>query len=240
VVAGIAPLAMAGSAATSAALLWVLLGERVAGAVRRAARSMPATALQRRPAELLRAFHRARRRKAFAPQLEGALRMTAGSLRVGLSLRQAFIAVGEELDDPARTEFLRVVGRTNLGVSMLDALDEMAERMPSSELSMTVRAIRVQSQTGGDLADLLETIADTIKARRTLARKVAALTAEGRISAYVILALPVGVGIFLGITQPRMGHSLMYTFVGHMTLAAVVALETIAALIIARMLKVEL
>ena len=236
----IAPVAMAGGAATSAALLWVVVGERMLAAARDAASRVRGVAKRPDVAATIEKTRRARLRKAFTPQLEGALRMIAGSLRVGLSLRQSLIAVAEELDDPARTEFLRVVGRTNLGVGILDALDEMAERMPSAEMAMTVRAIRVQSQTGGDLADVLVTIADTIKARRTLARKVAALTAEGRISAVVILALPIGVGVFLGFTQPRMGHALLFTAIGHGTLLTVAVLEGMAAFIIAKMLKVEL
>ncbi|HEY0382357.1 MAG TPA: type II secretion system F family protein [Candidatus Elarobacter sp.] len=181
-----------------------------------------------------------KRNKAFMPQLESALRMISGSLRVGLGLRQSLVIVTEDLGEPAKSEFMRVVARTNLGIGILDALDELAVRMPSSELSMTVRAIRVQAQTGGDLADLLETVADTIKARRTLQRKVQALTAEGRVSAYVILALPIGVGIFLGLTQRRMGHALLFTTIGHASIATVVALEIIATFIIMKMLKVEL
>jgi tight adherence protein B len=234
------PLAIAGAAATSAALLWMMLGERVSAGLSAARAEVRSGSAGSVPKLWWEGYRRAQRRKRFMPQLEGALRMTAGSLRVGLSLRQAFVAVAEELDDPARTEFMRVVGRTNLGLTMNEALDELVERMPSAELSMTVRAIRVQSQTGGDLAELLLTVADTIKARRTLARKVAALTAEGRISAVVILALPIGVGIFLGISQPRMGHALLATFVGHATLCAVVALEAVASFVIMKMLKVEL
>ena len=235
-------LGIAGAGAASVALLWVA----VAGSAGNALRRLRSRFTQRekpqgtRGGGLLRALADRKRNKVFMPQLESALRMIAGSLRVGLGLRQALVVVAEELADPAKTEFARVVGRTNLGVSILDALDEFAERIPSSELSMTVRAIRVQSQTGGDLADLLETIADTIKARRTLARKVDALTAEGRISAYVILALPVGVGIFLALTQPRMGHALLTTTLGHATVAVVIGLEAAASFVISRMLKVEL
>jgi tight adherence protein B len=229
----------------AAALLWIAVAERAQRAgraiVQRIA-ALPATARGGTASvETMQGkWQRARRLKKFMPQLESALRMAAGSLRVGLSLRQALLVVAEELDNPAKAEFMRVVGATNLGMSILDALDELAERMPSSELAMTVRAIRVQSQTGGDLADLLDTVGDTIKARRTLSRKVSALTAEGRMSAYVILALPIGVGIFLVLTQPHMGHALLYTTIGQISLGAVAVLETLATVIILQMLKVEL
>jgi tight adherence protein B len=225
----------------SVALFWLAVAAR-AGSTMLALRSW----IKRRgdaptaPGGIVRRFMDRRRNKLFMPQLESALRMIAGSLRVGLGLRQALVVVGEDLADPAMTEFMRVVGRTNLGVSILDALDEFAERMPSSELSMTVRAIRVQSSTGGDLADLLDSIADTIKARRSLARKVQALTAEGRVSAYVILSMPIGVGIFLALTQPRLGHALLATTLGHVTIGVVIGLEAVASFVISRMLKVEL
>ncbi|MDB5026339.1 MAG: type secretion system protein [Candidatus Eremiobacteraeota bacterium] len=225
----------------SVALMYIAL----AGQVQRAAIDLRSLierlgTLRASPTGIVRAFTDRRKNKIFMPQLESALRMIAGSLRVGLGLRQALVVVGEDLPDPAGTEFMRVVGRTNLGVSILDALDEFAERMPSSELTMTVRAIRVQSTTGGDLADLLDSIADTIKARRTLARKVQALTAEGRVSAYVILSMPIGVGIFLALTQPRLGHALLTTGLGHATIGVVIALEALASFVISRMLKVEL
>jgi tight adherence protein B len=227
--------------AASVALFWISVAGRAEAAFRAFRSRGPKQPKGQREARgPLAALARRKKSTTFMPQLEGALRMISGSLRVGLGLRQALVVVAEELAEPAKSEFARVVGRTNLGVSILDALDELAERMPSSELSMTVRAIRVQSTTGGDLADLLETIADTIKARRTLDRKVKALTAEGRISAYVILALPVGVGIFLGLTQPRMGHALLTSGIGHASIAVVAVLEGLASFIIARMLKVEL
>ena len=243
-IAAAGPYAIVVGFTVAAALCWLAVAERAQRFARtivpRTTAFAIAAATNAREAAFFRNMQVARRTKKFMPQLESALRMIAGSLRVGLSLPQALAVVAEELDDPAKTEFARVVGRTNLGVSILDALDEMAERLPSSELSMTVRAIRVQSKTGGDLADLLDSVGDTIKARRTLARKVAALTAEGRMSAYVILALPIGVGIFLTISQPHMGHSLMFTMIGHLALATVAVLETLAWIVIAQMLKVQL
>jgi tight adherence protein B len=233
-------LGIVAGAAVSIGLLWIAVAGRVARAWRALRTRSAGPPKPRTPGGIVAAYLTRRKNERFMPQLESALRMMAGSLRVGLGLRQALVVVAEELPEPAKTEFMRVVGRTNLGVSILDALDEFAERMPSSELTLTVRAIRVQSKTGGDLADLLDSIADTIKARRTLARKVSALTAEGRVSAYVILSMPPGVGLFLALTQPRMGHALVTTTIGHITIAAVIGLEGIAAFVIARMLKVDL
>ncbi|MEA2785065.1 MAG: tight adherence protein [Candidatus Eremiobacteraeota bacterium] len=170
------------------------------------------------------------RRKRFLPQLEMALRMMSSSLRVGLGLRQAVVIVTEELEDPARHEFVRVIGRTNIGISILDAIDEVADRMPSSEMMMSARAIRIQSKTGGDLAKVLEGVADTIRARRGLVAKMQSLTAEGRASGLIILALPLVIGAFIMLTQPAMAHSLFTTRIGLSALGLVAALEFAAGI----------
>jgi tight adherence protein B len=175
----------------------------------------------------------------FTQQLELVLRMMAGALRVGLGLRQAMILVTEEVADPARREFLRVIGRTNIGVSILDALDELAATMPSAEMTMTSKAIRVQAQTGGDLAKVLENLANTIKDRRRVYRKMKALTAQGRASAYIVGGLPLLVGGFVIITQPLMGHALLFTSVGHIALGLVAVLETFAVFAITRILQFD-
>lgn len=181
----------------------------------------------------------ARRLEAFVQQLELALRLISGGVRVGLGLRQALTVVIEEMTDPARHEFMRIVGQTNIGMSVYDALDGLAERMPSNETMMMARAIRIQSQTGGDLAKILEHLADTIKERRRIQRKISALTAEGRASAYVLGALPAGLGTFICLTQPMMGHALLFTTVGHIMLVIVAILEFLGVFTLLKILKVD-
>jgi tight adherence protein B len=180
-----------------------------------------------------------RRINAFSQQLEMVLRMLAGALRVGLGLRQAVILVTEEVPDPARREFMRVIGRTNIGLSALDALDELAKNMPSHEMVMFSRAVRVQSQTGGDLARVLETLAATIRDRRRVTRKMGALTAQGRFGAFIIGGLPVLVGGFVVGTQPEMSHSLLHTQVGWMILGIVFALESAAIFSLHKILQFD-
>ena len=153
-------------------------------------------------------FRMERRLNAFIAQLEPAMHLMAGGLRVGLALRQALANVIEELPDPGRYEFRRVVGQTNLGASVYDAIDSMAERMPCHESAMISKVFRVQSETGGDLARILDQLAETIKDRRQVHRKVAALTAEGKMSAWVLMLIPVALGAFISATQPDMAHAL--------------------------------
>jgi tight adherence protein B len=180
-----------------------------------------------------------RRLEAFAAQLEPAMHLMAGGLRVGLALRQSLAIVIDELPDPARYEFRRVVGQTNLGASVYDAMDTMAARMPSHESLMIARVFRVQSETGGDLARILDQLAETIKDRRHVARKVAALTAEGRMSAWVLMLIPVALGAFIYISQPSMADAVMHTWVGHIVILVIVGLEFFAYLWLRNLLKVN-
>ncbi len=163
----------------------------------------------------------------------------ASGLRAGLGLRQALVLVMDELDDPARTEFMRVLGQANIGQSVYDALDSLAKRMPSDECSMMVRAIRVQSQTGGNLAKVLEHLAHTIKERRRVFRKMRALTAEGRMTAWVIALLPVVVGVMIVGLNPTMRHALLFTGIGHIVMVFVVLLEGAGILMLRRIMRFE-
>lgn len=184
-------------------------------------------------------FRIARRLKLFINQLETALRLMASGVRVGLGLRQAMTIVTEELPDPARLEFLRVIGQTNIGVSVLDAIDDLAERMPSNETLMMARVIRIQSQSGGDLSRVLEQLAGTIKSRRQVMRKITAITAEGRMSAGVLLSIPPALGLYMVATQHDYGHALLFTFLGHVVIAIIVALELVGFVWLKFLLRVD-
>jgi len=180
-----------------------------------------------------------RRITSFVQQLELVLRMLSGALRVGLGLRQAIILVTEEVPDPARREFMRIIGRTNIGISIVDALDELSASMPSHEMTMFSRVVRVQSTTGGDLAKVLEKLASTIRDRRRVFRKMSALTAQGRFGACIIGGLPLLVGGFVVFTQGEMGHALLYTRVGWMALGIVFVLEFFAIVSLYRILQFD-
>jgi tight adherence protein B len=191
-------------------------------------------------ADQLIAHKRRKRFAKFADQLEMVLRLMASGLRAGLGLRQALVLVIDELDDPARTEFMRVLGQANIGQSVHDALDSLGKRMPSDECAMMVRAIRVQSQTGGNLAKVLDHLAHTIKERRRVYRKMRALTAEGRMTAWVIAFLPVVVGIMIVGLNASMRRALIFTDTGHLVMVGVAFLEGSGVLWLKRMMKFEI
>ena len=181
-----------------------------------------------------------RRLATFNNQLEIVLRLITGALRVGLGLRQALLTVVSDMPDPSRIEFSRVLSQTQIGVSIYDALDQLAERMPSSEISMMTRAIRIQSGTGGNLGRVLENLAETIKQRRKLNRKIAALTSEAKFTKYIISALPIGVGIFILVFEPDMREGLLFTLIGRICMAVVVGLITLGWIIFGRLSRLDI
>ncbi len=179
------------------------------------------------------------RLKNMQDQLEQVFRMIGGALRVGVGLRQALIMVADELPDPARREFRRVIGRCNIGIPMIDAIDEMAKTIPGSEIQMFARVIRVQQQTGGDLAMILESLAATIRDRRRIRRKISSLTAQGRFGAAIIGALPLLVGGFVVSTQVAMRDALLHTTPGLGMLAGVGVLEAVGIFTLIKIVQLD-
>jgi tight adherence protein B len=131
-----------------------------------------------------------RRRAKFDEQLPGTLQLLAGALRAGHSLLQAVDTVVREADDPIAGEFQRVLTEARLGRPLEEALDSMAERMHSVDFGWTVMAINLQRQVGGNLAEVLGTVSQTIRDRYTLKRQIRALSAEGRLSSLILTLLP--------------------------------------------------
>ncbi len=143
-----------------------------------------------------------RRRREFAVQLVDALTQIAGSLRAGYSLMQSLDTVAKQLPPPAGEEFSRVVREIQLGQAMPAALAHLAERIKSEDLIMVIASININRQIGGNLAEILETAAETIRERVRIKREIEVLTAQQRISGYVLVVLPVALGAFLMIINP--------------------------------------
>lgn len=181
----------------------------------------------------------ARNIRRFNAQLENVLRMFAGAVRVGLGVRQALTHVAEQSDEPARRELTRVIGSANLGVPITDALDGLAARMALPETRMLARVIRVQSQTGSDLASVLDGLADTIRDRRRFARKVRALTSQGRATAWLLGALPLAIGLFVLTTQPHLRDVTLGTTVGRGGLALSLAFDAVATVVLLFITRID-
>jgi tight adherence protein B len=142
-----------------------------------------------------------RRQAKFSDQLGETLQLLSGGLRAGYSLMQAIDSVAREADAPAGEEFSRLVVETRLGRDMTDALHAMADRMESDDFLWVIQAIEIHREVGGDLAEVLDTVAGTIRERNQIRRQVKSLSAEGRLSAYVLLALPFGIGFMIYLTN---------------------------------------
>ncbi|MDQ3896093.1 MAG: type II secretion system F family protein [Actinomycetota bacterium] len=183
-------------------------------------------------------FRIAKRKKAFEAALPDALTLIASSLSAGHTFLRAIQMMCEEAEPPISEEFSRVVAETRLGDPVVEALARMAKRLDVRDLDWVVQAIRIQQTVGGRLADLLHTLADFIRAREEVRRDVAVLTAEGRISAYVLTALAPFMFLAIQVVSPGYMKPMFHGF-GLVVLAFTAALMTAGSVIIFRMCKIE-
>ena len=179
------------------------------------------------------------RRKKFVGQLPDALTTLAGSLRAGRSLGQALEALAREMDKPMGRELRKVVAEVRLGRPLNDALNDAVERVGSPDFRWAVLAIQIQAEVGGNLAELLNRVADTMRARSRLRGEVKALTAEGRASAGMLVIMPPALGLVMYIVNPdymkpiftetaghiMLGISVVMIFVGFLWMKKVVTID---------------
>jgi tight adherence protein B len=180
-----------------------------------------------------------RRRAAFGEQLPDVLQLIAGSLQSGFSLPQAVDAVVREGSQPAASEFSRALVEARLGADLEDALNRVADRMNSTDLRWTVMAIRIQREVGGNLAEVLRTTVGTMRERAYLRRQVSSLSAEGRLSAYVLIALPLLIGGWFFYSDPSYMRPLYTTLIGLVMLVGSVVLILVGAFWMRRLIKIE-
>lgn len=182
---------------------------------------------------------RAARGRRFNEALPDTLQLMSGSLSAGLSLMQTVDTVVREGTDPIASEFRRAMVETRLGVEIEDALDGIAARFDSPDFSWVVMAIRIQRQVGGNLAELFDTVAATLRERQYVRRQVAALSAEGKLSAVVIGSLPPIFTTYLLLTNRTYLHPLFHDPRGIAMLVFGVVWLSIGAFWMSRLVKVE-
>lgn len=154
------------------------------------------------------------RQSDFGEQLPDTLQLLAGSLQAGYAMLQAIDTVAKEAPEPTSSEFRRVVTEARLGMPLEDALDGMAERVGSEDFQWVVMAINIQRQVGGNLAELLHTVAETLRERFQVRRHIKTLSAEGRLSAAVLIALPFLMAAYLLVVNPDYLAPLITSTVG--------------------------
>jgi Flp pilus assembly protein TadB len=181
----------------------------------------------------------AKRRAAFADQLPDVLQLIASSLRSGFSLAQSVDAVVRDNTQPTAGEFSRALAATRIGAELEDALDRVAFRMQSADLAWVVMAVRIQRQVGGNLAEVLMNTVGTMRERAQTRRHVRALSAEGRLSAYVLICLPLGLAGVLFWLRAEYMRPLYTTMLGIVMLSAGFLLLVVGSLWMRKLVRVE-
>jgi tight adherence protein B len=171
-----------------------------------------------------------RRRARFADQLDDALQLMASSLRAGHSLLRAVDGVSQDAPAPMAEEFARIVNETRVGRDLGEALDEVAARMASDDFLWVAQAISIHREVGGNLAEVLDAVGHTIRERNAIRRQVKALSAEGKLSAVVLMALPFGIIGFISMTNPGYLEKFTESLLGYGMLAVSAVMLLVGAL----------
>jgi tight adherence protein B len=184
-------------------------------------------------------FAAAHRANKFEGQLPDVLTLVASSLSTGFSLLQALDAVARDADEPSAKEFSRALAETRIGAELTDSLDHLADRMDSKNLRWTSMAISIQRQVGGNLAETLRTTAATLRDRQSLNRHVKALSAEGKLSAYILIALPIGIFLYMLVANKRYVELLWTTMIGIGMLVGALISMALGVFWMSKVVKVE-
>lgn len=182
---------------------------------------------------------RAKRKKVFEEQLPEMLQLLAGAMRSGFSLLQALEAAAAETAEPMKRELNRVLTETRLGRSLEDSLDDCAERIKSLDLSWAVMAVRIQREVGGNLAELLDNVSETMTQRERLRGEIRALTAEGRYSGIILGIMPAVFGGLLYMLAPDFMKPLFEDATGWMMLGFTAVLSGVGFLWIQKIMDIE-
>ena len=190
------------------------------------------------PLFVLNARRQARRRR-FDTQLPDALMLLTSALRAGYSFPQAMQTVADELPPPLAVEFAWASGEVRLGVPLETALGRVVARVQSPDLDLVVTAILIQIPLGGNLAEVLDAIAETIRERVRVSGEVQTLTAEGRLSAGILIVLAPALALLLHLRSPDYFQPLLDSPFGHLLIVGAILGQLIGGLIIRRMVALD-
>jgi tight adherence protein B len=179
----------------------------------------------------------ARRRRKFDDQVPDTLQMFSGGLRAGHSLLRAIDAAAQENEAPMAEELSRIVNETRIGRDLGESLEDVANRTASEDFQGIAQAIEIHREVGGDLAEVLDHVGETIRDRNQVRGQVRALSAEGRISALVLMALPILMFVGLVIFNPTYARVFTTTVIGFVMVGAAIVLMSIGGLWLSRIIK---
>jgi tight adherence protein B len=184
-------------------------------------------------------FRQGRRTRAFNNQLGDTITLTSNALKAGYSFAQALASVGHNASPPIAEEFLRATREIALGITVDDALNHMVQRNKSEDFDLLVTAVSIQRVVGGNLAEILDTIAFTIRERVRIQGEIRTLTAQARISGIIITLLPFGLAGFLEVISPSYFGPMLTENLGHILLGVGIFSITIGAAAIQKIVKIE-
>lgn len=182
---------------------------------------------------------RRKRRDSFADQLVGTLEVICSALRAGHSFPSALDSVAADARPPTDEEFARIVNAGRLGRDLIDAMHETARRMENDDFSWVADGVAIQRDTGGNLSEVLERVGQTIRERNELHKKVRSISAEGRLSGWVMMAVPPALGAYLTAMNPVMFKTAFLSPTGIMLLGGCVVLYLVGFFWIRSIVKVE-
>ena len=177
--------------------------------------------------------------KKFEEQFPEALDLLSRAIRAGHAFQTAMGMVADELPPPVGPEFRKTYDRQNFGLPLRDALNELTERVSILDVRFFVTAVLIQRETGGNLAEILDNLAQVVRERFKILRQVRVHTAHGRFTGYVLLALPAALGVALVFINPDLMRLLFQERMGHMLLAGAMVLQTVGFFWIRAVVKIE-
>lgn len=188
---------------------------------------------------LLKKLQAERHRERLAHQFRSSLRNIVHALRVGVGFNQAIDYAAKEGDEPLLSEWQAVTQAVRIGQPLTQALDGFAQRVNIRETALFVTAVHITQSTGGSLADVLDTLAETLQEQQTLREKISALTAQGKASGVLLAILPYALLGALSVIAPDLAEPLFTTTIGQAVLAGVTVSIVIGGLIIKKIVTIE-
>jgi tight adherence protein B len=217
--------------ALGAILVWVVIGNALMG--------IPVFFVLAFLPRLIYAWMRKRRLRKFEEQLPDALMMLSGGLRAGVGLTSAIQQLVAEAQAPLAQEFTLVLREQRLGVTLEQTLNNLNRRMPTQTTTLVVSAMRIASETGGGLAETLERTSYTIRSRLQMEGKIGALTAQGKLQAWVVGLLPMVLMAVLNKMEPEAMSMLWHTRIGWGTLAVIAFFEVMGIYVIRKIIAID-
>lgn len=213
------------------ALFWILTGDPLSSLVLAGLIALAPTMIYRNM--------RKKRLRKFEQQLPDALIMVSGAMRAGASLNIAMEGLVKEQAPPLSQEFELLMREQRIGVEFEKSLDHMEKRIPLQDFAMLASALRINREIGGNLAEIIESLGETLRRKHQMEGKIQSLTAQGKLQGIVMTGLPVLLGVLLYFLEPQSMEKLWSTWYGYITLAVIIVMEVLGYLFISKITRID-